>query len=287
MWNGADFYGTPAANSLHLMNRYFTRYPDDANKVVLCIKSGFIDMRAMKFDGSSENMRKMVDQSNAILDGKKSLDVFGLVRTDPNTPIEVTVEGLGQLVKEGKIGGIQLTEARADTIRRAAKVHPIAMVEEEVSLWSPEVFSNGVAETCAELGIAIAAHTPLGAGMLTGQITSLDDLPKDDHRRHFPRWQPDAFDKNLDLVREIKKLAAAKGCTPAQLALSWVKSHNGKPNMPVIVPIAGARSEARVVENCTDVSLSAEDLKKIDGILAGFSVEGGRFPGAAAKFNEF
>lgn len=287
VWNGADFYGTPAANSLHLMNRYFTKYPEDSDKVVLCIKSGIVDMRNFQLDGSPEHMRKMVDQCNRILDGKKVLDVFGMARTDPNTPIEVTVKGLGQLVKEGKINGIQLSEARADTIRRAAKVHEIAMVEEEVSLWSPEVFSNGVAETCAELGIAIVAHTPLGAGMLTGQIDSLDDLPKDDHRHRFPRWQPDAFQKNLDLVRGIKKLAAAKGCTTAQLALAWVKSHNGKANMPVIVPIAGARSETRVVENCTDVPLSEEDLLRINEILANSSVEGARFPEAAAKLNEY
>ena len=287
VWNGADFYGTPTCNSLHLMNRYFTVYPEDAEKVVLCIKSGVVDMRTFKLDGSPEGIRKFVDNANNILDGKKMIDIFGCGRVDPDVPIEDTVTTLAQLVEEGKIGGIQLSEVRAETIRRAAKVAKIDMVEAEVSLWATDIFSNGVAETCGELGIPIVAHTPLGAGMLTGQIKSLDDMPANDYHRHFPRFQPENFQKNLDLVTELSKLTEAKGCTTAQLALSWVKGQSKRSGYPVIVPVFGARSEARIKENVLDVDFTAEDLKQINAILGSFPVSGNRYPPAAAKLTEY
>jgi len=287
VWNGADFYGTPDANSLHLLNRYFTKYPEDAGRVVLCIKSGITNMATFEMDGSAEGVRKFVDNANTILDGKKCIDVFGCGRVDPTVPIETTVEALGQLVKEGKIGGIQLSEVRAETIRRAAKVHKIDMVEAEVSLWATEIFSNGVAEICAELGIVVVGHTPLGAGMLTGQIQKLDDMLAHDYHRHFPRFQGDNFQKNLDLIKQLKEIAVKKGCTAAQLALSWIKSHNGMPGMPAILPVAGARSESRVRENCQDIQLSKEELEEIYSILASFPVAGERYPAVAARLTEY
>jgi pyridoxine 4-dehydrogenase len=287
VWNGADFYGTPDANSLHLINRYFTKYPEDADKIVLCIKSGVTSMATFQIDGSPGAMRRMVDNCNKILDGKKSLDIFGCGRVDPNISIETTIEALGQLVKEGKIGGIQLSEVRGETIRRAAKVHKIDMVEAEISLWATDIFTNGVAETCAELGIVMVGHTPLGAGMLTGQITKVEDMPTSDHHRYFPRFQGENFKKNLDLVEELKKLAQAKGCTTPQLALSWIKSHNGKPGMSFMLPVAGARSESKVEENCKDVELTEKDMKEINDILERFPVAGGRYPAAAAKLTEY
>jgi pyridoxine 4-dehydrogenase len=287
VWNGADFYGTPQANSLHLLNRYFAKYPEDADKVVLCIKTGVINMATFHIDCSPEAMRKFVVNANKILDGKKSIDIFGCCRVDPKIPIESTVEALGKLVEEGKIGGIQLSEVRAETIRRAAKVYKIDMVEAEVSLWATEIFSNSVAETCAELGIIVVGHTPLGAGMLTGQIQKLEDMPANDHHRYFPRFQAENLQKNLGLVKQLKKIAAKKGCTAAQLALSWIKSQNGNPGMPFILPVAGARSETRVRENCVNVDLSKEELKEIDDILESFPVAGGRYPAAAAKLTEY
>jgi pyridoxine 4-dehydrogenase len=132
--------------------------------------------------------------------------------------IEDTVKTLGELVAAGEIRGIQLSEVGAATIRRAAAVAKIDAVEEEVSLWSTEIFHNGVAETCGELGIPILAHTPLGAGMLTGQIKTLNDLPQGHYPRVFPLFQPENFDKNLALVFELEKLAKAKGLSPSQLA---------------------------------------------------------------------
>jgi pyridoxine 4-dehydrogenase len=176
IWNGADFYGTPDANSLHLLNRYFTKYPEDADRVVICIKSGvsITGIATFHIDCSPDAMRKSVENANKILDGKKFLDIFGPARVDPKVPIETTVEGLGQLVKEGKVGGIQLSEVSADTVRRSSKVHKIDMVEAEVSLWATDIFSNGVAETCGELGIVVLGHTPLAAGMLSGKIEKLE-----------------------------------------------------------------------------------------------------------------
>jgi pyridoxine 4-dehydrogenase len=148
-----------------LYSRYFTAYPKDADKVVFTVKSGAADMKTLTMDGTPEAVRKYVDRTNVILDGKKKIDVFGCGRVDPNTPIEETVGALAELVKEGKIN----------------------MVEAEVCLWSTDGFENGVAETCAELGTTLVAHTPLGAGMLTGQIKSLEDTPPNEHQRMFPR----------------------------------------------------------------------------------------------------
>ncbi|PWY70962.1 Aldo/keto reductase [Aspergillus heteromorphus CBS 117.55] len=287
VWNGADFYGPPDNNSLHLMNRYFTAYPEDADKVVLSIKSGLKDMRTFSMDCSAAGLRGFVDNALKVLDGKKNIDIFGCARVDPNVPIEESVKALAELKDEGKIGGIQLTEVNADSIRRAASVAKVDMVEAEVSLWATEVFSNGVAEACAEHDIAIIAHTPLGAGMLTGAIKSVDDLPPNDHHRHFPRFHPDNLAKNRELVEQIEKLASEKGCTPAQLALSWIKAQSKKPGMPLVVPVAGARSESRVLENAKEVELTEEDLKKIGSILDEFLVAGERFPVAAMKLNQY
>ncbi len=280
-------YGIEEANSLHLMNRYFTKYPEDADKVVLCIKSGLVEIRTFQMDCSPENMQKMVDKCNRILDGKKFIDLFGCARVDPDVPIELTVQALDELVKQGKIGGIQLSEVRADTIRRAAKITKIDMVEAEVSLWATDVFTNGVAEVCGKLGIVIVAHTPLGGGMLTGRFQKPEDLPPTDHHRFFPRFQGENFQKNLVLVKELTKIAAAKGCTTAELALSWIKSHNGKPGMAFFVPIFGASSEARVRENCKSVELSDQDLIEINAVLDSFPVAGSRYPGAGAKLAEY
>lgn len=269
------------------MNRFFTAYPEDADKVVLSIKSGLADRTTFTMDCSPSGLRTFVDNALKILDGKKNIDIFGCARTDPNVPVEESMKALAELKQEGKIDGIQLTEVRAETIRRAASVVKVDMVEAEVSLWSPEVFENGVAETCAELGITLVAHTPLGAGMLTGQIKSLDDMPANSLYRHHPRFQPDTFPKNLLLVDELNKLAKVKGCTPAQLALSWIKSQSRKPGMPMFVPVAGARSETRVLQNAKEIDLTDDDLGEIDSILKTFPIAGQRWPAAAAKLNEY
>ena len=282
LWNGGELYGTQEYNSLHLLNHYFTKHPDDADKVVISIKGG-LTPPSMVPDGSEKNVRRSVDECLKQLDGKKFLDIFECARVDPKTPIETTIAVLATYVKEGKLGGISLSEVKADTIRRAAKVHKIVAVELELSLFSPEILTNGTAAACAELGIPIVAYSPLGRGVLTGQLKSLKDIPEGDVRRHLPRFQDDTFDKNMQLVQEVEKLAAKKGCTPGQIALSWVRTLSGKSGMPVLVPIPHSSNEARILENIKEVALTDQDMKELRDILDRTQVVGERYggPGAA------
>lgn len=269
------------------MNRYFTKYPEDADKVVLSIKTGLVDRREMKMDCSATGLRKSADNAIAILDGKKKIDIFGLARIDPNVPVEESVKALEELKKEGKFDGIQITEVAAETIRRAASVGTIDMVEAEANLWSPMVFENGVVEACAEHSIVLVAHSPLGMGALAGTIKSLDDLPKDSPLRFVPRYQPDVYPNNVKLVDAVEKLAQVKGCTTPQLALNWLKGHSKRPGMPIIVPIAGARSEERVKQNAVDVNLTEDEFKEISSIQKSFPVEGLRTMPLLQQRNEY
>jgi pyridoxine 4-dehydrogenase len=164
-WNGGELYGSPERNSLHLLNEYFTKYPGDAEKVVLSIKGGLKKGELMP-DGSRENVRRSIDECLKVLDGKKSLDLFECARVDPKTPIEETIGYIAEYVKEDKLGGISLSEVGAQSIRKAHAVHPISAVEVEFSLWVTDILENGVAATCAELGIPIIAYSPLGRGFL-------------------------------------------------------------------------------------------------------------------------
>jgi pyridoxine 4-dehydrogenase len=155
-WNGGEFYGTAEYNSLHLLQRYFTKYPEDADKVVLSIKGG-VAPGEMRPDGSPKNIRRSIDYCNDLLAGTKKIDIFECARVDPNTPIEITLKELEKCVEEGKIGGIALSEVGAATIKKAVKVTKIVAVEVELSLWSTDIFQNGVATACAENDIMVVA----------------------------------------------------------------------------------------------------------------------------------
>ena len=230
-------------------------------------------------------MRRSVDECNRILGGRKKIDIFECARVDPNTPIEETITALAELVKEGKIGGIGLSEVKAETIRRAAAIHPIAAVEVELSIWATDILNNGVAATCAELGIPIAAYSPLCRGVLTGGAPKRNtDLPE--HLRHFPKFQDEVLQGNLRLTEEVEKLARQKGCTVAQVAIAWVRGMSGRNGLGVIVPIPGATTEARVLENCKDVRLTDEEMQQIEDILKKNKVIGERYGGPGAKFVE-
>ena len=281
LWNGGEFYGTKDYNSLHLLAKYFTKYPEHAKNIVLSIKGGANAQG--RPDGTREGVRRSVDNVLRTLDGKKTLDIFECARVDPNTPIETTITALAEYVRDGKLKGISLSEVKAETIRRAHKVHPISCVEVEFSLWATDILENDIAATCGELGIPIVAYSPLGRGFLTGEIKSLDDMPKDDMRRHFPRFQPEVFGKNLEMAEELEKLAKKKGCSPAQLALAWVKQQSGKPGLPEIIPIPGATTAKRVVENVQVVTLGQSDLEEIDRILKSAVILGGRYGGYVAE----
>lgn len=165
-WNGGELYGTPQRNSLHLMNEYFTKYPEDADKVILCIKSGVNPDNVMEAQQDCKGIHLCIERWLKVLDGKKKLDLFEAARQDAKVPVETTVAAIAEYVKAGKVGGISLSEVSAETIRRAAKVHPIAAVEVELSLWSTDILENGIASTCKELGIPILAYSPLGRGFM-------------------------------------------------------------------------------------------------------------------------
>lgn len=203
------------------------------------------------------------------------IDLYDQHRVDPNTPIEETVGTMAELVKEGKIRYIGLSEAPAEQIHRAHAVHPIAAVETEYSLWSREA-EDEVLPLLKELGMGFVRYSPLGRGFLTGQIKMFDDLPEDDYRRQYPRFQGENFAKNLEVVSLIEGMAAQKGCTAAQLSLAWLLAQGDH-----IVPIPGTKRVGRVQENlgALQVSLSEDDLAEIERISPKGFAAGARYPG--------
>ncbi|PYI01444.1 Aldo/keto reductase [Aspergillus sclerotiicarbonarius CBS 121057] len=283
LWNGGEMYGTPEANSLHLLEYYFTQYPEDKDKVIISIKGA---AGVAGPDGSPENVRASVENCLKILNGKAFISIFEPARVDPKTPIETTVAVLSEYVKAGKIGGIGLSECNAQTLRRAHAVHPIAAVEVELSLFSTDPLNNGVAEACSDLGVALVAYSPLSRGWLTGQVRSLDDIPADDFRHLFPRFQPETFHLNLKLVERLEQIAAEKKVTLAQTALAWVRAHNRMPGAPLIIPIPGCTTVARVEENLASVELTAEEMGQIAAILKEIPVHGNRYPEVWEQFND-
>src|SRR5205807_7106915 len=190
------------------------------------------------------------------------------------TPIEETVGAMAELVTAGKVRHLGLSEAAPATIRRAAKVHPIAALQTEYSLWSREVETE-VLPTVRELGVGFVAYSPLGRGFLTGQFKSIDDLPADDYRRSAPRFQGENFRKNLDLVKKIELMAREKGCMPSQLALAWVLAQGED-----VVPIPGTKHRKYLEENVAalDVKLTEDDLRRIDEVIPHDAAAGSRYP---------
>lgn len=205
--------------------------------------------------------------------GIDTIDLYYQHRVDPDTPIEDTVGAMGELVAEGKVRFLGLSEATPEQIRRAHAVHPITALQTEFSLWSREPEAE-LLDTCKELGITFVAYSPLGRGFLTGAIKSPDDFAPDDFRRDNPRFKGDNFQKNLDLVEAVGKLAADKGVTSAQLALAWLL-HQGEH----VVTIPGTRKQTRFDENqaANDVTLSAAELAALDEVLPVGAAAGDRY----------
>ncbi|OAP60718.1 hypothetical protein AYL99_05720 [Fonsecaea erecta] len=286
-WNGGELYGKPERHSCHLLNEYFKLHPEDADKVVLSIKGGLVPGQ-LKPDGSAANIRRSVEDCLKVLDGTKSIDIFECARLDHNVPLEETIGALAQLVKEGKIGGIGLSEVKASTIEKAHAIHPIAAVEVEVSLWTTDILRNGVAATCAKLDIPIVAYSPLSRGALAGDtIRRHADIPEGDIRKHMPRFQDDVLEYNNQIVDEVQRLAEKKGVTKAQVAIAWVRSLSGRTittengeqiTLGTIIPIPGATKPERIVENTTIVDLSDDEMKEIAEILKRNPVKGHRYP---------
>ncbi|KAF3932267.1 hypothetical protein ABW19_dt0203111 [Dactylella cylindrospora] len=272
-----EFYGTQdPQDNLYLINRYVTKYPENAEKIVLSVKGG-TNLQTVRPDSSPDNIRRSIDNILAKLEGKIKLDVFCIARVDrTHNPEDTWKQVKTEYIDTGKIGGLCLSEVSAATIKQAVAVVPVSVVEVEVSLWATEIFENGVAEACREHGIPIAAYSPLGRGFLTGQLKSPDDIPDGDMRKHFDRFQPENFGKNLELVESIKTIAEKKGVTPAQLALAWVKQKGERAGV-TIIPIFGATKEEQVVENLQRTTLTSEELDEIDAILKSFKPIGGRY----------
>ncbi|QUL58237.1 aldo/keto reductase [Paenibacillus tritici] len=222
--------------------------------------------------GTPAYIKKSVDASLYSL-GLDYIDLYYQHRPDPNTPIEDTVGTLSDLVKQGKIRYIGLSEAPADIIRRAHAVHPVSAVETEYSLWSREV-EDEILPVLQELRIGLVPYSPLGRGFLTGQIRKFEDLPEDDYRRYYPRFQGENFTKNIEVVSLIEQMAVRKGCTPAQLSLAWLLAQGEQ-----IVPIPGTKRLERVQENigALQVMLTAEDLAEIEQISPKGVAAGSRF----------
>jgi len=212
--------------------------------------------------------------------GVDVIDLYYLHRVDPATPIEETVGAMAELVKQGKVKALGLSEASPVTIRRAHKVHPIAALQTEYSLWSREPEEELLA-VCRELGIAFVAYSPLGRGFLTGQIKKFEDFEPTDFRRMSPRFQGENFQKNLDLVHQLETLAAKKGCTTSQLALAWVMAQGEH-----IFPIPGTKRMKYLEENvgAAAITFSIEELAEIDAIAPKGVAAGLRYPEAGMKF---
>ncbi|KAF2690989.1 Aldo/keto reductase [Lentithecium fluviatile CBS 122367] len=284
-WNGGELYGRPERNSLHLLHEYFTKYPGDADKIVLSIKGGVVPGE-LRPDSSKANVSRSIDECLKVLDGKKFLDLFECARLDGKTPLEETIGTIAEYVKAGKVGGISLSEVGAQTIRKAHAIHPISAVEVEFSLFSTDILTNGVADTCAELGIPVVAYSPLGRGFLAGLYKSPSDIPQGSFLKFLPRFQPDVFDENLKLVKQVEELAAKKGSTPGQVALGWVLAHSGKKGWPEMLPIPGATTVDRITENMKPAQLSEEDMAALSEILQKFPVQGARYHAEGMKHAE-
>lgn len=249
----------------------------------VCVATKFGNMRAadgafLGISGKPEYVRSACEASLRRL-GVETIDLYYQHRVDPNTPIEDTVGAMAELVSEGKVRYLGLSEAAPETIRRAHAVHPIAALQTEYSLWSRDV-EEEILPTVRELGIGFVPYSPLGRGFLTGQIKSPDDLAPDDFRRNNPRFLGDNFQRNLDLVEKIRAIATKKGCQPSQLALAWVLAQGED-----IVPIPGTKRRAYLDENigALEVHLSADDLAEIDDALPHGTAAGERYAEAQMK----
>jgi aryl-alcohol dehydrogenase-like predicted oxidoreductase len=273
----ADMYG-PHTNE-ELLGRALQGHRE---RVVIATKFGIVrDPDKPQFRGISgkpDYVRKSCEGSLRRLK-VECIDLYYQHRVDPDTPIEETIGAMAELVRDGKVRFLGLSEAGPDTIRRAHTVHPITALQSEYSLWTRDP-ENDVLPVCRELGIGFVPYSPLGRGFLTGKIKKPEDLPKDDYRLTTPRFQGENFERNLELVKRVEEIAREKRCTPAQLALAWVLAQGND-----IVPIPGTKRRKYLQENigALDVVLTSEDLARIEEVAPKDSFAGSRYPEAMMK----
>jgi aryl-alcohol dehydrogenase-like predicted oxidoreductase len=268
----ADIYG-PFTNEV-LIGRAIR---DRRDEVVLATKFGIVrsdaDPSTRGVNGKPDYVRSCCEASLRRL-GVDTIDLYYLHRVDPGTSIEETVRAMAQLVKEGKVRYLGLSETTPETLRRANAIHPIVALQSEYSLWTRDP-EDEVLATCKELGITFVAYSPLGRGFLTGKIGSLAELPEDDWRRGSPRFQGSNFQRNLELVRHIEAIAEEKGCTLAQLALAWVLARGEH-----VVPIVGTKRRKYLEENVAalELKLTPEDIRRLDELMPRGVAAGDRYP---------
>ena len=253
-WDTSDVYG-PHTNE-RLLSQVLAERRDE---VQLATKFGICAGGDRRLDGRPEYVRSACDASLGRL-GVDVIDLWYQHRVDPQVPVEETWGAMAEMVAAGKVRYLGISEPAPDTLRRAHAVHPVTALQNEWSLWERQLEVD-IVPLCRELGIGIVPFSPLGRGFLTGAVTSPDDFPPDDMRRTLPRFSPENFGKNLDLVRVVQDVAAEKGCSPAQLALAWVHAQG-----PDVVPIPGTKRRSYLEENvgALDVSLTAEELALVD-----------------------
>src|SRR5437762_7080694 len=272
----ADMYG-PFTNE-ELVGRAIKGRRDD---VVIATKFGNMrssDGAYLGVNGSPDYVRSACEGSLRRL-GVDHIDLYYQHRVDPNTPIEDTVGAMAQLVAQGKVRYLGLSEAAPDTIRRAQRVHPITALQTEYSLWSRDP-EDEILPTVRELGIGFVAYSPLGRGFLTGRFRTIDDLPDDDWRRNSPRFQGENYQKNHDLVWHIEELSRQKRCTPSQLALAWLLARGRD-----IVPIPGTKRREFIEDNAAAAALplSAAEVSELDALFPIGNAAGTRYPAESMK----
>jgi aryl-alcohol dehydrogenase-like predicted oxidoreductase len=278
LFDTADMYG-PYTNE-SLLGRALEGKREG---IYLASKFGIVrtaDPHARGVNGRPEYIRESIEGSLKRLN-TDYLDLYYQHRIDPNVPIEETIGAMAELVQAGKVRHIGISEASAATIERAHKVHPLAAVQSEYSLWSRDPEHNDVLATCRKLGIAFVAYSPLGRGFLTGELRTPDDFAADDYRRFSPRFQSENFGRNLELVEQVKTLAANKGISASQLALAWVLAQGEE-----IIPIPGTKQRKYLESNvaAAAVTLTADELAQLDAIFpAQGAVAGERYNEQAMK----
>ena len=268
----ADVYG-PYKNE-ELVGRSIKGKRD---QIVLATKFGIVrdpsNPNVRGVSGKADYVQRSCEASLRRL-GVETIDLYYQHRVDPNTPIEETVGAMAELVKQGKVRYLGLSEASPQTLRRAVTVHPIAALQTEYSLWTRDP-EREILSVCRDLGVGFVAYSPLGRGFLTGQFKKFDDLPADDYRRNTPRFQGENFQKNLDLVKRVEEIGKEKGCKPSQLALAWVLAQGND-----MVPIPGTKRRKYLEENvgALSVKLTKEDLRRIDEVFPPEAAAGQRYP---------
>jgi aryl-alcohol dehydrogenase-like predicted oxidoreductase len=277
---GIDFLDTADAYGPHKNEELIGRaLRGRRNRVVLATKFGIVregkNPMARSISGKREYVREACEGSLRRL-GTDYIDLYYQHRVDPATPIEDTVGEMAELVKQGKVRYLGLSEAGVETLRRASQVHPISALQTEYSLWSRDP-EDGILAACRQLGIGFVAYSPLGRGFLAGQIKRFEDLAADDFRRHSPRFMGENFAKNLELVKRVESLAREKGCTASQLALAWVLAQGDD-----VVPIPGTKRRKYLEENAaaSAITLSAADEKRIDEVTPRGAAAGERYAAA-------